>query len=304
MDDRRVDLNLLSVFMGVCRTGSITLAAEELNLNQSSVSNAITRFNNVVGQPLFIRAGRGIEPTSLAQDLYHNLTEPMDKIENLLLGASSFNQTISQREFKIIAADYIIQIFLQPIQEKLTDLPLSIIFKENSSEAEEMVRLLTLEKADLLIDVAPPLEGSWEFEKLISDQVVCVVRKGHPRINGSLSKAEYFNEQHVFYSLKRFNSSALALILQETLPDRKMLTEQSSMMSLLATVKNSDAIGLSASHYAEKFAPLFDLQILETPFSTKPIEFYMVWRKKFNLDPAHKWLRKTVKETISTTFYT
>ncbi|WP_028864749.1 LysR family transcriptional regulator [Psychromonas aquimarina] len=296
--DKNIDLNLLSVFMVVCRTGSITLAAEELNLNQSSVSNAVSRFKKVVGEPLFIRAGRGIEPTAAAQDLYKNLKEPMGRIDQLLSGAADFDAATSGREFKVIATDYIIQTLLPSVQQMLTDLSLSITFKESSSDAQEMLHLLELEKADLLIDVVPPFEGRWESEKIISDQGVCVVRKGHPRINGSISIDQYLNEKHVFLTLKRLNSTGLELMSLQALPERKMLTEQSSMMSMLATVKNSDAIGLTISRYAAQFAPLFNLQVLEVPFSSKPIDFYMIWNKKFNHNPAHKWLRKSIKETI------
>ncbi len=297
-NDKNIDLNLLSVFMVVCRTGSITQAAEELNLNQSSVSNAITRFRKVVGEPLFIRVGRGIAPTSAAQDLYKNLIDPMNRIDQLLSSVSGFDAEMSQREFKVITADYIIQTLLPSVQKILTHLSLSITFKESSGNAEEMARILELEKADLLIDIAPPSEGSWEFEKIISDKAVCVVRKGHPRINASVSKEQYLHEKHVFLTLKRLNSTGLELISLERLPERKMLTEQSSMMSMLATVKNSDAIGLTISRYAEQFAPLFDLQVLAVPFATKPIDFYMIWGKKFTQNPAHQWLRKTIKEAI------
>lgn len=64
------DMNLLRVFVSVCQTGSFTKAAEELELTQSSVSNAIRRLKSALGNELFIRSGRGIEVTAYGENLF------------------------------------------------------------------------------------------------------------------------------------------------------------------------------------------------------------------------------------------
>lgn len=86
-----LDLNLLRVFMVVYRTRSFTQAAQELDLTQSSVSNAISRFRAWVGESLFTRVGRGIEPTAVAREMYRKFEQPMADIETVLLVFEHFD---------------------------------------------------------------------------------------------------------------------------------------------------------------------------------------------------------------------
>ncbi|CAH0991113.1 HTH-type transcriptional regulator LeuO [Sinobacterium norvegicum] len=295
--DKHVDLNLLRVFMTVCRTGSITLAAEELNLNQSSVSNAITRFKNVVGEPLFLRAGRGVEPTSFAQNLFKELEQSMDTI-NQLLTTGSFDPIQTRREFKVVASDFVIQQLLQPLQELLQPLSVTVVFKEFQGGEQQTDDILSLEKADLVIDMKPKLDSGWHSQKLISESIVVIARHNHPRLKKGLSLQAYLSEQHVFYRLRESNTTVMEQVLNARFPKRNMLSEHSSCLSMFATVKKTDAVGLTLTSYAEEFAPLFDLQVLEPPFTTKPFEFYMIWHKKFTNNPAHQWLRESIVSVV------
>ncbi len=54
-----MDLAELHVFLTVAREGSFSRAAEKLFRTQPAVSLAINRLEASVGQPLFVRAGRG-----------------------------------------------------------------------------------------------------------------------------------------------------------------------------------------------------------------------------------------------------
>ncbi|MBF4376460.1 LysR family transcriptional regulator, partial [Vibrio anguillarum] len=78
---RKFDLNLLRVFISAYQTESVTKAAEQLDLTQSAVSNALARLKEQVGGDLFIRTGRGIKPTRFAQDLYQSIQSPLMEVE-------------------------------------------------------------------------------------------------------------------------------------------------------------------------------------------------------------------------------
>ncbi|MEQ5774998.1 LysR family transcriptional regulator [Thalassospira sp. NFXS8] len=57
------DPRLLRVFVAVCSHGSINRAASELGRTQFALSMQIRRLEDVVGQPLLRRTGRGVVPT-------------------------------------------------------------------------------------------------------------------------------------------------------------------------------------------------------------------------------------------------
>ena len=64
-----LDLNLLVVFDAVMGTESLTLAAQHLGQTQPTVSHALNRLRRKLGDPLFVRAGNGIQPTPYAVEL-------------------------------------------------------------------------------------------------------------------------------------------------------------------------------------------------------------------------------------------
>ena len=56
----KIDLNLLVLFEAVYSTGAIGSAAERLHLTQPAVSMGLKRLRELVDDPLFARAGRGV----------------------------------------------------------------------------------------------------------------------------------------------------------------------------------------------------------------------------------------------------
>ena len=58
-----MDLNLYSVFIEIMRHGSVSKAADALNLTQPAASNALARLRTQMGDPLFVRTRGGMLPT-------------------------------------------------------------------------------------------------------------------------------------------------------------------------------------------------------------------------------------------------
>jgi DNA-binding transcriptional LysR family regulator len=73
-----VDLNLLTALDVLLTEGSVTGAARRLGLSSSAMSRTLTRLRASTGNPLLVRAGRGLVPTAHAaalRDRVHSLTE-------------------------------------------------------------------------------------------------------------------------------------------------------------------------------------------------------------------------------------
>ncbi|WP_394388251.1 LysR family transcriptional regulator [Shewanella woodyi] len=276
---KQFDINLLRVFLAVCRTGSYTLAAEELDLTQPSVSNAITRFKSVVGEELFVRAGRNIKPTAMANYLFEQLNDSFCNIERTINGLEGFDPKTSERQFVILTNDVIAHRLQNQLDAVIKELPVEVIFREPPDLDCEILELLTLEQADLVIDIGLPEDNRFERELLMQEHAVCVASKDHPRLSGSVSREQYFAERHVVVTLRRFNRTAVEMVSEEVLPNRKVHSSKSSMLSLLSAVSTSDAIGVATKSYSSDFASMFNLQIFPLPFNTKLLDIELVWKK-------------------------
>ena len=97
---RSVDLNLLTVFDAVMQEQNITRAAQNLGMSQPAVSNAVARLKVMFNDELFIRHGRGIQPTQRAKQLFGPLRQALQLVKNEL-PCSIFAPLTSSRTFKL-----------------------------------------------------------------------------------------------------------------------------------------------------------------------------------------------------------
>lgn len=92
----------LYAFLTVFHHGQIGKAAKSLRISQPSLSQRIRNLEGVVGEPLFIRAARGMLPTNAGTALYTALNDPVH------LAAQRFDQFMTRNKTKgvSIAVDY------------------------------------------------------------------------------------------------------------------------------------------------------------------------------------------------------
>src|SRR3954449_12998185 len=64
-----LDLNLLVTLDVLLAEGSVARAAERLRLSPSAMSRTLARLRETTGDPLLVRAGRGLVPTPRAVEL-------------------------------------------------------------------------------------------------------------------------------------------------------------------------------------------------------------------------------------------
>ncbi|MCL1057671.1 LysR family transcriptional regulator [Shewanella gelidimarina] len=291
---KQFDLNLFPVFLAVYRCRSFSRAAEQLNLTQSSVSNAINRLKKQVDEELFNRVGRGVEPTAAGHDLYQQLDQHFNAIDGVVAGLEKFDPKIHQREFYVYANEVIMQLLQAPIDKLTADLAVDIIFKEPPSNEEQLQSDLQFERIDLAVDIMSQIPVALNAVLLMRDKLVCVARKDHPRIQDTLNINAYFAEKHVIFKMRRSNLAIAELYSEAVMPQRKTYSEQSSVLTMLATASKSDAIAIASTHYLKEYAELFNLTQYPLPFDTRPIEYHMIWSKKLQSNRANAWLREMI----------
>ncbi|MEM5503403.1 LysR family transcriptional regulator [Shewanella frigidimarina] len=293
-----LDLNLLRVFCTVCQHSSITRAAEQLGLTQSSVSNAINRLKHALECELFIRVGRGIEPTAIGTHIFDTVQPMLDTIEQTLMGIKAFDPSTSKRVFTIYANEAVIDLLQPQLDNALAHLSVRVVLRNSPVFEAEQFQDLQMQKVDLVIDIVPPKLKMFSCQKVAQERIVCVVRQGHPVIKNHLSRDDYFAAEHVMYRFHRDNMRVADIIANEPLPQRTLYSEQSSLLSMLSLISKSNAIGIAPYIFTQNYAELFKLTLLELPFETRPIDLYSIWPTKHALDKSCIWLRKTIVELI------
>ncbi|WP_192891684.1 LysR family transcriptional regulator [Vibrio bathopelagicus] len=294
-DVEKLDLNLLSVFLEVYRLKSITLASESLGMTQPGVSGALKRLQSQLDTDLFIREGRGITPTNAAVQLASRV-EPA--LEGITSAVSTLKQFDNQQHhvFRVLVNEIGLT-KLQPLVEQDETLGnISIEFNMVPNNEEDLLQSLSMQQADLAIDIHYPQVNGYMKQPVIEDELVLIARKGHPRINGSVTEEQYYNEKHVTFRMRRTRLYTAEYFTKSPLKQRKVSAECDSLMTMCVLVSGSECVGSTSRDFANQFAKPFQLQVLDQPFEVLPMQQYMIWHKRTDLNAAHQWLRDKIQQ--------
>src|ERR1019366_4049701 len=116
-----MDMNLLAALDALLAEGSVTGAARHLGLSSSAMSRTLARLRSATGDPLLVRAGRGLVPTPRAtklRDRVHLLT--LDVRTVLSPHASHLDVASLERTFTIRAGEGFVELFSAPLVGAIT----------------------------------------------------------------------------------------------------------------------------------------------------------------------------------------
>ncbi|MDM6937789.1 LysR family transcriptional regulator, partial [Klebsiella michiganensis] len=106
-DLKKFDLNLLVIFECIYQHLSISKAAETLFITPSAVSQSLQRLRTQLNDPLFVRSGKGITPTTVGVNLHHHLEQNLNQLEQTIY-------LTNRSELKKRLVVYAPQLFINP----------------------------------------------------------------------------------------------------------------------------------------------------------------------------------------------
>ena len=106
---QQLDLNLLAALDALLQEGSVVGAAARLGITASAMSRALARIRAQTGDPMMVRAGRGLVPTPRALDIRDRVRAATSEAHALLSkdvrnDPSSFARTFSIRADDAVTA--------------------------------------------------------------------------------------------------------------------------------------------------------------------------------------------------------
>ncbi len=145
------------MFYYVAKTGSLTLAAEELMVSQPAVSQSVKQLEKALGTKLFVRASRGIRLTGEGEVLYSYVAKGCEQIE---LGEQRLKQMLNLElgEIQIGASDMTLRFYLLPYLETFHERYPGIKVMVSNAPTPETLEKLKEKKIDLGV-VSTPFEN-------------------------------------------------------------------------------------------------------------------------------------------------
>ncbi|RTE67051.1 LysR family transcriptional regulator [Amphritea opalescens] len=275
--------------------GSLTAAAIELGQNQPTISYTLDQMRAALQDPLFVRSGRGVAPTSRCHQI-------MPEIDKLLRGMSEllqpeeFEPSNANLDVTISCNQYELQIIVPSLVERLNRLAPNIrmaFIQSHVSGHRQLQRGL----CDLLLSpVVRDYEALYQ-RRLFKDRYVCLMSAAHTLAKQPIGLDDYRAAKHVeihyeggwkpFY-LSAPELQGVNLNVALSLP---------SVSNLIPTIASTDLL----MTLPERLARLIggSMLIKDPPFISD-FELCLYWNKMTHHSKAHQWLREQIIDICST----
>ncbi|MGY3932129.1 LysR family transcriptional regulator [Aeromonas encheleia] len=291
------DFNLLLTLEALLDEGSVAGAARRLRLSPSAMSRALARLRATTGDPLLVRAGRGLVPTPRALVLREQVSQLVQEAEAVLRPQQEVDPASLVRTFRLRASDGFVESVGAALLTRLaTEAPgVRLHFMAKPDKESHALRggELDFETGVIGANTAPELHT----QALFQDRFVAVVRPGHPLCEGPLTAARYAAARHIMVSRRGQEHGPVDEALAVFKLERTITTLVPGFATALALVRGSDLVAtVPALHCAALHA---DLVTLPLPFPLPKITLALLWHPRLDADPAHRWLRHLIRETCA-----
>jgi len=298
----QIDLRLLVVFDEIRKHRSLTLAADSLGVTQSAMSKSLHRLRHQLGDSLFVRTQKGMEPTARAKALEGPVSEILRTFHEKIAVAPPFEPDSSNLIFSIHASDIGMSAFLPVLAQELgRRAPRSRIAAITGNQ-KEVIEALEAGDMDLSLGAFSTLDEPGIFQqRLYVERYICLVRQGHPVLALPHFDAQAFREQsHVVIASGRSGHAhgrAEAILLEEIDPARVAMKVPGFILAAML-LRQSDHVLTIPSVAALTLAPEFGLVKLDCPIELPEFTVFQYWHERFSHDPAVQWLRSLIQDVF------
>lgn len=293
----RPDLNLLFTLDVLLAEGSVVRAAERLRLSPSAMSRALARLRESTGDPLLVRAGRGLVPTPRAVELRERIGPLVQEAEAVLRPADKLDLKHLVRKFTIRTSQGFVENFGQELIARVNDdapgVQLRFIQKSNKKSTELRDGTVDLETGVVVDTTSPELRSMLLFR----DRFVGVVRSGHPMSRAEITPERYASGRHIGVSRTGLDHGPIEAALKSLGLAREITAIVDGFSTALALVRSTDLITAVPARHTGNLRQ--GMNSFDLPISIPEITVSLLWHPRMDSDAAHRWLRGHVKDTCS-----
>jgi DNA-binding transcriptional LysR family regulator len=292
-DHLDLDGHLLQLLLAVLEEGSITRAAQRLGVTQSAVSHSLDKLRGIVGDPLFVKSGRGIVPTAHAHALAARARVMLDELHSFSHAAGfdpatlTTTVTIAANELQ---RDLLLPMLLRYVRGQAPGFALRVI-----PSGAPTVEMLRDHLCQLVITPRPP-EGSDILQKRLLEDRYRIFYDASQR-DAPRSAEAYLSADHVTVLYEPQRRLDIDEVFAARGLQRRFVAQVPGFSGIGPFLRGSTSIAtlpsLLRAHQLRGFA------IAPVPIDCPPMPMYMVWHLRHHVDPVHRWLRQQLEMVVA-----
>lgn len=294
---KKLDLNLLVALDLMLRLRSISRAAEQMNMSQSAMSNALTRLRQYFDDPLLVQVGRRLELTPRAEAMQDSVRDILVRVDAAISSEVDFDPAQSNREFSVLMSDFTMQVLMPHVLRLAYSASPSIRFR---LLPQQTFPYLEIDRGEADLLVAPKIFSSPDHPSLplFEDDYCCVVWNQGRFAGKQLTEKDFAEAGHV-----RMVPSTGAMSFEDQFLERRGIarrieTTSFSFTSLPYLVVGTDRIATVHSLIAKQAQRHLPIEIHPLPFPWTRLDEVLQWHGHRSRDPGLVWLRGIFEEAV------
>ncbi len=293
MNISNFDLNLLRVFDMLLREQNVSRAAERLALTQPTVSNALARLRDALGDPLLVRVGRRMCPTPRALALEGPIRAALQQIEQTLATGDVFDPQRSHQQLRIALTDFVEQLCMPSLLASLQVRAPNLRIDVAHLTANLPVEALDRGELDMVLGRFDHVPARFARQLWRSETLRVAVRQGHAQLIEGLNLDSFLQLRHVWVHGGQTRGMVDQWLAEQNLARRIVYTTPNYLQAA-HLVAATDLCVVLPTQLAQQFARLLPLELHELPFALPPFELELVHLTHRQHDPALAWVKAQI----------
>ena len=294
----RPDLNLLVTLDVLLAEGSVARAAKRLQLSPSAMSRTLARLRETTGEPLLVRAGRGLVPSPRALELREHVARLVQDASAVLRPARAIEPKQLVRTFTLRTSEGFAETFGPGILDRVgTEAPkVRLCFMQKAHKGSAPLREGSVDLETGVVDKAmgPELRA----QALFRDRLVGVVRAGHSLRNGRITAARYASGKHICVWRGAPGTDPIDEALKLLGLEREIVAFlEGGFAAAIALARFSDLIVAVPEHHTGRLRA--DMNSFALPIAMPGFTISMIWHPRLDADAAHRWLRACIRDVCT-----
>ncbi|MFK5978856.1 MAG: LysR family transcriptional regulator [Rhizobiaceae bacterium] len=282
---------LLKVFLAIFEANSVGSAADELGVNQSTVSYSLEKLRTYLGDPLFLKSGRGITPTEHAIMLAPRIRSLLIALESL---ADQEDYHPEEDDKPITMAANTLHLLPQWAQiyrrivEEAPNMPVRML---ELGSRENISGLLNSANVDLVFGIRPDsYADTLDAQEVFSQSQACFYDPAHRGPIDTL--ADYFSARHAVLDFGSGNKNMTDAMLEKSEKTRNITLYAPNIEALVTLIKGTDQIASFQKNLIKTVFNGFDC--CEPPLTLPHIVIDMIWHLRDENSARSQWIRNLV----------
>lgn len=291
------DLNLLTTLDVLLNEGSVARAAKRLHLSPSAMSRALARLRETTGDPLLVRAGRGLVATPRALELRDRVGQVVQDAQGILRPQERLDLKRLVRTFTLRTSEGFVESFgpglLAVARKEAPGVTLRFVQKIDREALGLRDGSVDLETGVVASTTGPEIRT----QALFRDRIVGVVRKGHELSKGKVTPARYTAAEHILVARPGVPEEPIDEALNTLKVKRTVATVVGGFATAVALARSSNLVAsVPERHTSGSRDGMFSFTL---PYPIKDFLISMMWHPRLDADLAHRWLRDRVRDVCT-----